>query len=174
MGCDAPAIVLGWGMRIASLLGAVLFAGSAWLGACGPQFVGNVHCTGNGRKCTCDNVPDCVYDCGGVGCDVDCHNVDSCDLGCGDACTWDCHDADVCVGACGDGCNAQCHNAGSCELDCGLDCSFDCHDNASCSVRMITGDVHCHKNSDCDIQCVLPGGGTAPADNYTKDHWRCQ
>jgi hypothetical protein len=160
-------------MRVATLIGVGLFAGMVWLGACGPPYPGNAYCNGNGRDCSCHDEPSCVYDCPAGGCNVDCHNVDNCDLGCGDACKWDCHDAISCDGTCGDGCDAECHNASSCDIDCGADCNVDCHDNSSCSVRMISGEVNCHNNSSCDIQCVLPGGGTAPADNFKDNRWRC-
>lgn len=160
-------------MRLAFLFGAVLFVGSLW-GACAPPFIGNVKCTGNGKKCTCTDGPQCAFDCGGNGCDVDCHNIDECNASCGDACNWDCHDADVCDGVCGDGCRADCHNTSACQLDCGIDCKLDCHDTASCQVRMISGEVKCHNASACDIQCALPGGGFGPAENFKKDHWRCK
>jgi hypothetical protein len=155
-------------MRATLLLGGVLFVGSLAFGACGPP---PGFCPGN--KCACDNQPSCNFDCAGPGCDADCHNVDVCDIGCGDACEWDCHDADRCDASCGDGCRAECHNASTCEVVCGEDCVVDCHDLSSCRVTMVSGEVHCHNNSDCDIQCALPGGGTVPADECKKDRWRC-
>jgi hypothetical protein len=171
----SPAIVVGWGMRVAILFGALLFTGSMWLGACGPPYPVNAFCNGNGKKCSCDNTPGgCNYDCAGPGCDVDCHNAGFCDVSCGDSCNWDCHDADTCDGVCGDNCNAECHNADVCTLECGADCNVDCHDLERCSVTMISGTVHCHGGTDvCDIRCALPGGSTVPADEFDKDRWGC-
>ncbi|MBL9100013.1 MAG: hypothetical protein JNL82_03590 [Myxococcales bacterium] len=160
-------------MRIAYLVGAVLFTASLWLGACGPPYPGANYCGPSGKDCQCSNVPNCVYDCPVGGCDAKCHDVDNCDVGCGDACHFDCHNTVSCDGVCGDDCKADCHDASVCTVDCGADCQVDCHNLDSCSVIMISGEVHCHDNGDCDIQCRQPNGALAPADNCGKNRWRC-
>lgn len=160
-------------MRIAHLLGAFLFAGATWLGACGPPYPPNLYCGPNGNDCSCHSGTDCAYNCPAFGCNASCFDIDRCDVACGDECNWDCHNTDSCDASCGDGCDASCHDASECTVECGVDCQVDCHNLSSCSVIMISGEVHCHDNGSCDIECRLPNGSTVPADNCGKNRWRC-
>jgi hypothetical protein len=161
-------------MRVAALVGAVLFAGSMWLGACGPPLPpGANYCGPNGKDCKCEGQPSCVYDCPVNDCDANCHDIDNCDMSCGAGCEWDCHNAVSCDGVCGDGCRATCHDASVCTIECGADCKVDCHNLDSCSVVMIGGEVDCHDADNCDIQCRQPNGALVPAQECGGNKWRC-
>ncbi len=97
---------------------------------------GNYYC--NGPNCDCRDRRECIIDCQGRGCDIECsHTAESCGAICRDDCRFECSSTNHCTSFSGEGSVIECHNSPSCASECGNDCLYVASDLSE--LHLVTG-----------------------------------
>jgi hypothetical protein len=133
--------VVGW--AVAGALG--LAAGQGGCHEPDPCHTGACGCRGGDR---CDLVCDVSP------CDVECGELDQCNVECVDDCTIACADVSDCDLACGADCVIACDRLSGCDASCGERCDYACRDVSGCNVVVgPDSTVVCERIGDCNVQC---------------------
>jgi len=126
-----------------------------------------------GGRCECVDTEDCEFVCLEEPCAGVCESLTTCEGTCLDACDLRCNAATGCDFVCNDGCQVECTSVSQCLVDCGEGCDVDCSNLSTCRVAMVTGEARCASVADCDVECVLPSGGSAPAEDCGDGRFAC-
>lgn len=125
-----------------------------------------------GGSCGCVGGDACVLDCAVSPCELDCRDLSTCDLSCGDECEAACEDLSDCALDCGEDCTLSCDRLSNCEAACGARCEYGCRDVSSCDVAVGPDSlVQCARVSGCHVDCH--GACRVSCDNVSDCDVRC-